>query len=130
MRPTRSLGREDGQAAVELALVLPVLITLFLAIVQFGIVFHHYLVLTDAVGTGARQAAVSRSAADPAAAAKQAVLGAATGLDAGRLDVRVETSWEAGADAAVTATYPYAIEIFGVVVRDGVLTARTIARIE
>ncbi len=50
---------------VEFAMVLPILLVLVFGIIQFGIVFNHYLTLTDAVRAGARQAAVSRTLPRP-----------------------------------------------------------------
>ena len=48
-------SREDGQAMVEFAIVVPVLLMVVLGIIQFGILFNHSLTLTDAVRAGARQ---------------------------------------------------------------------------
>ena len=69
---TRSLGKrlrarlrtskEGCQAAVEFALVLPILLLIVTGIFTFGIAFHDYLELTDAVSIGARQLAIGRSA--------------------------------------------------------------------
>ena len=53
----------------EFALVLPVLVALLLAIIQFGIVFNNYLTITDATRAGARKAAVSRFIGDNGASA-------------------------------------------------------------
>ncbi len=53
--------KREGQAIVELALVLPVMLMLLLGIVQFGTIFRDYIALTDATRVGARQASVSRS---------------------------------------------------------------------
>ena len=64
-------SNEKGQAMVEFAIVLPILLMLVLGIIQFGITFNHYLTLTDAVRAGARQAAVSRTASDPVGAAEK-----------------------------------------------------------
>ncbi len=44
---------------------LPILLLLVFGIIQFGILFNHYLTLTDAVRAGARQAAVSRTLPEP-----------------------------------------------------------------
>src|ERR671932_739881 len=106
-RPPRA--RDEGQALVEFTLVLPVFVVLVLAIAQFGIAFHHYLVLTDAVRAGARVASVSGTAPDPAGAAAQAVLAAAGDLDKGVLGPRidVESTWEPGKNVTVSASYPY-----------------------
>ena len=61
----RRARREEGQAYVEFAFVLPVLLLIVMGIIQFGVVFKDYIALTDAIRVGARQAAVSRSITDP-----------------------------------------------------------------
>ena len=48
------LRDEHGQAAAEMALVLPILAGLMLAIAQFGIVFNQSPTHTDATRAGAR----------------------------------------------------------------------------
>ena len=118
--------KERGQALVEFALVLPVLATLILGIVQLGIVFHDYLSLTDAVRTGARQAAITHDAG----AAASAVRSSASDLKPSDLDVNVDSSFQTGDDVTVTATYPYDVSIFGVVVKSGRLNAKTTDRVE
>lgn len=47
-----------GQGSVELALVLPILLLILMAIVDFGRMFHGYLAVTAAAREGARQAAI------------------------------------------------------------------------
>lgn len=47
-----------GQALVETALVLPVILLLLMAIIDFGLLFNNYIVLSNASREGARQAAV------------------------------------------------------------------------
>ncbi len=121
---------ESGQAMAEFAIVLPVLALLVFAILQFGIAFNHYLTLTDAVRAGARVAAVSRHASDPAAAATQRVEEAAVNLDAAKLETTVKSSWAGGSDVSVTATYPYEINLLGIVVKSGRLTSTTVERVE
>lgn len=78
--------RDEGQAAVELALVLPLLVVLLLALVQVVLVARDQILVVHAARAGARQAAV-----DPdAAATRQAVVDAAAGaLTAPRLAVEV-----------------------------------------
>ena len=56
----RRLKSERGQTFTELALVLPILLVLVLAIAQFGVAFNNYLTLTDAARAAARKGAVSR----------------------------------------------------------------------
>ena len=128
----RRWRREEGQALVEFALVLPLFVTLVFAIIQFGIAFHDYLVLTDAVRAGARTAAVSRTTPDPRAAGEAAVRRAAVNLDAPQLAVSVaaKPGWTRGSDVTVSASYPYSIDVFGLDVKSGRLSSTTTERIE
>ncbi len=52
------LNNKKGQSMVELALVLPVLLLLFMGIVQFGFIFNGHITVTSAAREGARLAAV------------------------------------------------------------------------
>jgi Flp pilus assembly protein TadG len=49
---------ESGQAAVEMALILPVLMLLLLGIMEFGQAWNAKQIVTDAAREGARQAVV------------------------------------------------------------------------
>ncbi|MDX6450216.1 MAG: hypothetical protein QOH16_265 [Gaiellaceae bacterium] len=122
-----SLRSEDGQAATEFALVLPILAALLLAIAQFGILFNNYITLTDATRIGARKAAISRFVGDSGAAAVTAVKAAATNLNSSDLQVTVTSpNWDVpGSDVTVTASYPYSVNILGWVVKSGTLTSTT-----
>ena len=124
------IGREHGQAMVEFVIVLPILCVLLFGIVQFGITFNHYLTLTDSVRAGARAAAVSREASDPVGAAVSRVRASASDLNQSDLAVNVTSSWTPGGDVTVTATYPYSINIMGVVVHSGRLSSSTTERVE
>jgi Flp pilus assembly protein TadG len=121
---------EDGQALVEFALVLPLLALILFAIIQFGIAFNNYLALTDAVRAGAREAAVSRAAPDPAAEAEDAVRDAAANLNQGELSVTVTSTWVRGEDVRVLATYPFTLNVLGVAVASGQLESETTERVE
>lgn len=131
IRPFR-LAKEKGQSMVEFVLVFPVLALLLFAVVQFGIVFHNYVTLTDAVRAGSRQAAVGRHLADPVAAAEERVRESAANLDQVKLDVDVDPPdvWLPGEDVTVEATYPYSINLLGIVVASGDLTSKTTERVE
>jgi Flp pilus assembly protein TadG len=126
------LRSETGQAATEMALVLPILMAILLGIAQFGILFNNYITLTDATRTGARKAAVSRFTGDQGAAAEAAVRAAASNLTATDLKVSVtSTNWTVpGSDVVVTATYPYNLNILGWVIQSGDLTSTTKERLE
>ncbi|MGZ8375786.1 MAG: TadE/TadG family type IV pilus assembly protein [Gemmatirosa sp.] len=84
----RFLRGERGAAAVEFAIVVPVLLTLVLAIIDFGRLMYVTASLTAAVRDGARLAAVQ---VDPTAGAS---------LTAVR--TRVKTAFQANGGAALT----------------------------
>jgi Flp pilus assembly protein TadG len=69
--PTSSDAPDRGQAAVELALCLPLLFVFLLAIVQLVVIVRDQLAVQLAASEGARAAAV---AASPDAAARGAVV--------------------------------------------------------
>ena len=137
----RHSRNEGGQALVELALVLPLMLLLLLGIVQFGSVFRDYIALTDATRVGGRQAAVARSiqpesARVPAVVAK--VQKAAVNLNASKMTITVTPikadgitpGWEQSGDVTVRSTYPFKISIIGMVVFSGTLQSRTTERVE
>jgi Flp pilus assembly protein TadG len=125
-----ALKSERGQTMAEFAIVLPALMLVVFAIVQLGILFNNYQALTDAVRAGARVGSVSRLAADPPGATVQKVKDAAADLDPSKLSVSVSSGWHHGDDVTVTATYPYSLSLFGVVVKAGSLTSTTVERVE
>jgi Flp pilus assembly protein TadG len=133
-RKRNLIRNENGQAFVEFALVLPILLVLVFGIIQFGILFNNYLTLTDAVRAGARQAAVGRTLPDPIQPAKNRVIAAANDLDPNNLVVTVtpanKNAWVQGGDVTVTATYPYSINLLGLVVKSGLMTSQTTERVE
>ena len=126
------IRRDDGQAIVEMALILPILISIVLGIAQFGIAYNNYITLTDATRAGARKAAVSRFVGDAGAGAVATVKANASNLTASKLTVSVtSTNWTVpGSDVTVTATYPYSINILGLVVKAGNLTSTQKERLE
>jgi Flp pilus assembly protein TadG len=99
-RRGRASGRraERGQATVELALVLPFLAVLLLALVQVGLVVRDQLLVVHAAREAARAAAV---AGGDAGEARDAALGS-VGLPADH--VHVETARTGGSDPTVTVT--------------------------
>jgi Flp pilus assembly protein TadG len=95
--PALRRPRDSGQAAVELALCLPVVLLVLLGVVQVAVVVRGELVVQHAAREGARAASVS---AAPAAAANGAVdaalaearldrAGATTSVGTGRVRVTV-----------------------------------------
>ena len=132
MKERTDITSEQGQTMAEFAVVLPILVVLLFGIMQFGIAFNNYVTLTDAARAGARKAAVSRNSGDPAGDCKRAVLAAADNLDQTVLDPRVQcnSSWAAGSDVEVDASYPYNITLFGLPVFSGDLKTVMKERVE
>lgn len=54
----RYIKNNQGQALVEFALVLPVLLLLTVGAMEFGLAINQYIVLTEAAREGARSAAL------------------------------------------------------------------------
>ena len=93
--------RERGFAAVEFALLLPILLLLLLAFVQVGVIARDSLVLTQASRAGAREAAVQGTWD----AVDEAVRAAAVGLDPDRISVVATWSGARGAPVRVDVAY-------------------------
>ena len=116
-------GRANrGQAVVETAFVMPILLTVLFGIIVFGIAFNQYLELTGATSSGAEVLSISRGeTTDPCNTAVEAVYGAAPNLTQSSMSfsfVLNTTSYSgtscsgaqsnlvAGQNVAVTVTYP------------------------
>jgi Flp pilus assembly protein TadG len=123
---------QRGQAMVEFAIVAPILLLILMGIMQLGVVYNNWVTLTDAARAGARKAAVCRTGCTPDAttATVTAVKNSAANLNLASLGVTVTSTWLQGTDATVTATYPWSINVMGVVVGSGTMTATTTERVE
>jgi Flp pilus assembly protein TadG len=129
------LRRESGQAAVEFALIVPLLLALLLGIVQAGVAFHNYITVTDAARVAARKAVTARVSNLSVSDVQQAALNAAGDLDPKKLSVTVDDPTDpgfaqGGSTLSVTVTYPYSINVLGWVVASGDLTSRMTERLE
>ena len=130
MRPTRLDGGgrgDDGQAAAELALVLPVIALVLLAGVQVALVLRDHLLVTHAAREAARQLAV-----DPNVGRAREAAARNSGLKFERL--AVETSYIGGSVSMVTATVTYqaatVVPLVGPLVPDVELRAKAAMRNE
>lgn len=132
----RRIRSEQGQAAVEFALVAPVLCALLLGIVQAGIAFHNYLSVTDAARAAARKAILARLSTVTQSDLNTVADNAAADLDPSKLNVTLTpdpadpTFSTAGSTITVTVTYPYHLGLFGIPVVDGTLTSVMKDRLE
>lgn len=104
---------------------------ILVAILQFGIVMHDYVEVADAARAAARKASVSRKS-DPRAAAEDAARDSANGLDEGRLgvDVTPDGAGRRGDPVAVEVSYPYEVDLLGIVFQRGTMTFRATARMQ
>ncbi|MBL7489713.1 pilus assembly protein [Frankia sp. AgB1.9] len=76
-------GRERGSAAVELALLAPLLVLLALAVLAAGRQTEARMQVNDAAAAAARAATIARTPTDAVSAARDAVAGMTTGDTAG-----------------------------------------------
>lgn len=112
-----------GQATVELALAIPLLMTVLLAAVQVTIVIRAQLAVTAAAREAARAAAVSASPSGAASAAAQS----ATSLE--DLEVRTSTG-ERVVRVEVRARVPTDVPLVGAFVGEVTVTADASMAIE
>jgi Flp pilus assembly protein TadG len=120
---------EQGQAVVEMAIILPVLLMLLLSIWQFGVVYDKWQNLNGAAREGARAAIVA-----PQGQELTAAKAAATTAVAGQLTLssfNLTSSNVAGTPYyTATACSTYDINILGVVVKSGQLCRDATMRVE
>ena len=123
-------GREDeGQAAVEVALVLPLVAVLLLLLVQVGLIARDQVLVVHAAREAARAAAVEAGDEAPHRAALLA-----GGLDRRRLATAVvsDEPRAVGATARVEVTYrsPTEVPLVGALLGDPELRATAAMRVE
>ena len=95
-------GGEGGQGLVEFALVLPLLLVILFAIVDFGRLYQGQVTLTHAVREGARLGAVGGSTTQVAARVQ---------ATAGGLDPAVSVSLPAAAGGSVVVAADAQVEL-------------------
>ena len=117
---------------VEFAIVLPIFLLLLLGIAQGGIAFNNYIQLTDATRAGARYGAplACSGSCDRSALVTSKVKASAANLDANQVGVTITSSWTPGTDLQVCASYPFSINLIGLVVQNGNLNSCTTERVE
>lgn len=129
----RKLSRDNrGQSLVEMALVLPLLIIILFGIIEFGRVFHSYLVITHASREGARVGVVGQSNAE----IEQRIHNAAT-LDLDKLTITITPSTQEARTPGVPLiiSVNYQVDLFtpilaGILPNSVNLQAQTTMRME
>jgi Flp pilus assembly protein TadG len=105
---SRCVRRRNAVAAVELALLLPLLCFLFVVAVDFGRVFAFSLTLTNAARNGAVHGSADRGAAVDRTGIENAVRADATNLDSQKLTVTSSVDDASNPTYVdVTVTYPF-----------------------
>ncbi len=92
---------ERGSAAVEFALVLPLLMVIVLALLQVGLLVKDQLVVVGAARAGAREAAVSSDDGK----AREAAVDSAVTLRSDQIEVDVRRDGGVGSAVVVTVLY-------------------------
>jgi hypothetical protein len=120
-------AHDRGQASVELALLLPVVVLLLLAVLQVGLLARDVVLVTHAAREAARAAATDP---DPTAA-HEAVAGSG-GLRSDRVSVDVRGRREPGSRVSATVTYraPTIVPLVGALVGDRTLVSTATMRVE
>lgn len=114
---TRFAKRDDGQAVVEFALIMPFLLLFLVGIIEFGRAWNQHEVLTDATREGARKAAVF----DPKITQDSVLNSIKRVLASNHMAPDSATitlaGWDAGSgdDVTVSVSYPYRFIFFGAV---------------
>lgn len=126
------LKDQRGQSLVELALVLPLLLVLLAGVLEFGRIFHDYLIITNASREGARVAVLG---SDDSAINDRVSL-VTPGLDSTRLQTNI-TPEPAGRKSGTLTTVevrysiPLIFPIIDVVIPNPfTISARTTMRVE
>ena len=126
------IKNQHGQAMVELALVLPILLILLMSIIEFGRVYHSYLIITNASREGARVAVLGKTDSD----ITNRVNEVSSGLDLPELQTTITPSSAArtsGVSTTVEVRYRISLvfSLFDAFVPNPLtITSRTIMRVE
>lgn len=116
-----------GQSTVELALLLPVVVVLLLAVLQVGLLARDVLLVTHASREAARAAAV-----DPTATAAREAAQASSALEADRLRVGLSGGRSPGDRVRVAVTYraQTTVPVVGALLGDRTIRAVATMRVE
>ena len=102
----RNLKNQKGQALVEFAIILPILLMLVMGILQFGMMLNSYLTIENASREGARAGIVGSSDVE----IKNLIISTSPSLDPKNLIVSItptEANRKSGDTLIVKVTYNY-----------------------
>lgn len=104
------LRNQKGQALVEFALILPIILLLILGIVQFGMLLNSYLSLTNAAREGARTGSLGSLDYE----IKNTIVGTSPSLNAGNMVITIspsESLRSTGDTLTVSIEYNYVLTV-------------------
>ena len=109
MRKLRKDGKQRGQAMVEFALILPLLLIVMFIIVDFGFGFSKWVIVTNAAREGARFGAIGAPLDQVVARTVETSNGILTAADveAAYIDRNGNAAADRGDHVAVRATHNY-----------------------
>jgi len=100
----KAFKNEKGQGLVEFALIVPILILILMAIIEFGFMFNTFLSLSNGVREGGRLAALGGNDA----AIEMKIITSGGLLEAGNIQVSINPSTRhRGDEIKIAATYRY-----------------------
>ncbi len=102
------MAGQKGQSIVETALILPIIILILTGIIDFGLMFNNYLVITNASREAARNAAVGATDAEIAVM----VANMTTSLNSSKLSTTIypgQALRKKGDEVVVTIEYDNAL---------------------
>jgi Flp pilus assembly protein TadG len=117
--PGRSRPSQSGQAVIELALTLPILLVIVMGIFDFGLMFQRYEVVTNAAREGARVGVLPNyTTADAQARAQQyltsgGLSSASATISAAVASTTFGTPAKTVNQVTVTVAYPYTYPFIG-----------------
>jgi Flp pilus assembly protein TadG len=117
MRIITERSDQQGQAVIQMAIVLPILLVLLLSIWQLSVVYGTWRTLHDAASRGARAGAAA-GYGHHQAAARAAARAAAGDVALKRVSLTATTS-QGTAVYTATACSTYAVNLLGIVVKSG-----------
>jgi Flp pilus assembly protein TadG len=122
---------EQGQAAVEFALALPVLCLLLLGTISFGQMIWTAMDLVSATRGGARRAAVARAdtTTSPDTQVRTVLKSSLDRTDPAKVNITISGTWTQDAPITVRSKLPYDLSVMGIVLWHGDLTSTSQVRI-
>jgi Flp pilus assembly protein TadG len=106
-RPPERRASQKGTAAVEFALVLPLILVVALALVQTGLLVRDRLLVEAAARAGARAAAVQ----EDASAIRSEALAAAPSLEDGAFELAITRAGARGEPVTVSIRYAAPVRV-------------------